>query len=103
MAQDNTAQGSESLVRRARAFDVRTVIGLLLGIYGVVLVVTGLVDTSEADLAKSDGVNINLWAGIGMVAAALVFLVWARLRPLEVSVEDLEDAGDDHSRGPGHH
>jgi drug/metabolite transporter (DMT)-like permease len=104
MAQDDsTAAAPDSQVRRVRAFDVRTVIGLLLGIYGVVLVVTGLVDTSEAELAKSDGVNVNLWAGIGLVVAALVFLAWVRLRPLEVPVEDLEDVADDHSRGPGHH
>jgi hypothetical protein len=65
-----------------------------------VLVVTGLVDTSEADLAKADGVNINLWAGIGLVVAALVFIVWARLRPLLVP---LDNPGSESDQGPPAH
>lgn len=87
--------------KRATAFDVRIVIGLLLGIYGVVLVVTGLVVTTEAELAKSDGVNINLWAGIGLVIAALVFLAWARLRPLLVPVDNPGTDGSEQGP-PGH-
>jgi hypothetical protein len=85
-AYETTDEGRPA--KRATAFDVRIVIGLLLGIYGVVLVVTGLVDTSEAELAKSDGVNINLWAGIGLVVASLVFIAWARLRPLLVPLDN---------------
>jgi uncharacterized membrane protein YidH (DUF202 family) len=71
-------------VHRAGAFDIRTFIGSLIGIYGVVLVVVGLVGTSDKQLAKSDQLNINLWAGIGMVVVAVFFLVWARLRPVVI-------------------
>jgi len=69
---------------RAGAFDIRTFIASLIGIYGLVLVVVGLVATSATDLKKSDGLNINLMAGIGMVVVAAAFLLWARMRPVVV-------------------
>lgn len=68
----------------ARGFDVRTVIGLLLGVYGVVLLLMGLFATSEEELTKADGVNLNLWTGLALLATSAVFLVWVRLRPLVV-------------------
>jgi hypothetical protein len=68
----------------AGAFDVRSVIAYLIGLYGVVLTVMGLFDRSEETLAKSAGVNANLWSGLGMLAFALGFLLWVRLRPVVV-------------------
>ena len=76
--------GAGEAPHRAGAFDIRTFIASLIGIYGLVLVVSGLVHTSPADLEKSDGLNINLIAGIGMVVVAAAFLLWARLRPVVV-------------------
>jgi len=76
--------GSSKAPHRAGAFDIRTFIASLIGIYGLVLVVSGLLHTSAADLKKSDGLNINLIAGIGMVVVAAAFLLWARLRPVVV-------------------
>ncbi len=73
--------------QRAGVFDVRAIIGLLLGIYGVVLTITGLVGTSEQDLAKAGDVNLNLWTGIGLLVGSAVFFVWARLRPVLVPAE----------------
>ncbi|GGU53169.1 hypothetical protein [Lentzea flava] len=64
-----------------RLFDLRVIIAFLFGLYGVVLVVVGLGFTSEDDLRKAEGVNINLWAGIAMVVLAAVFAAWATLRP----------------------
>jgi hypothetical protein len=84
---------AESGKRQAGAFDIRVFIGSLLGIYGVVLLLTGLFGTSDTDLAKSDGVNINLWTGIGLLVAAAVFVVWARLRPVIVPTK--ESSADD--------
>ena len=77
---------------RAGAFDIRTFIALLIGVYGLVLVVAGLVGTSETELDKSDGLNINLIAGIGMVAVSAAFLAWARMRPVVVPEHVEEDA-----------
>lgn len=65
-------------------FDIRTLVGALLACYGVVLVITGLVDNSAAADAETGGVNVNLWAGVGMIVVAVAFSVWARLRPVPV-------------------
>jgi hypothetical protein len=71
--------------KAAGAFDVRNVIAALIGFYGVVLVVVGLVDDGEEALAKAGGVNANLWVGLAMLAFALAFAAWARLRPIVVA------------------
>ncbi|MFI7680821.1 hypothetical protein [Actinophytocola sp. NPDC049390] len=76
------------------AFDIRLIIALLTGVYGVVLTVLGLFVTSDAEIEKSAGVNINLWTGLAMVVVALLFVLWARLRPLRVPVHhEAEDGG----------
>jgi hypothetical protein len=68
----------------AGAFDVRNVIAALIGFYGVVLVVLGLVDTGGDALKKTGGFNANLWVGIGMIVFAAAFALWTRLRPIVV-------------------
>ena len=78
--------------KAAGAFDVRNVIAGLIGFYGVVLVVVGLVDGGDEALAKTDGWNANLWVGLAMIAFAAAFAAWARLRPIVVpSPETGED------------
>lgn len=64
----------------ARLFDVRRVIGGLFVVYGVIVTIAGIT-ASDADLAKAQGVNINLWTGIGMLVLGLLFLLWMRLSP----------------------
>jgi hypothetical protein len=71
----------------AGAFDVRNVIAALIGFYGVVLVVVGLVDNGEEALEKTGGLNANLWVGIAMVVFAAAFALWARLRPIVVEAK----------------
>ena len=75
-------------------FDLRMVIGGLLALYGVVLTVLGLVAGDDAR-AKAAGININLWAGLAILAGGAVFLAWARLRPLRP--EDLEHDDQEES------
>jgi hypothetical protein len=75
---------SSAKPRKAGAFDIRLIIALLLGVYGLVLTIMGIGFTSDAELAKAADVNINLWAGIGMLVVAALFVLWARLRPLIV-------------------
>ncbi|WP_190821655.1 hypothetical protein [Saccharopolyspora pogona] len=70
----------------AGAFDIRTIIALLFGIYGIVLTIVGVVQP-HAEIDKSAGVNINLWTGIGMIVFAVVFVTWVRLRPIVVPDE----------------
>jgi hypothetical protein len=76
--------------KTAGAFDIRSIIGLLLTAYGVILTLMGLFADPDED--RTGGVNANLWAG-------LVLLAWARLRP--VVVPDEIDK-DDVAGGPAH-
>ncbi|MBA2417379.1 MAG: hypothetical protein H0V59_00310 [Nocardioidaceae bacterium] len=76
--------------RTAGAFDIRYIIAALIGAYGVVLVVLGLINTTDSDLAKADGLNVNLWAGLGMIVAAALFALWAKMKPTVVP-DDFEE------------
>ncbi|WP_172385008.1 hypothetical protein [Streptomyces sp. MNP-20] len=64
----------------ARLFDIRRIIGGLFVVYGVIVTIAGIT-ASDADLDKAEGININLWTGLGMLALGLFFLVWLWLRP----------------------
>ncbi|MFE9022334.1 hypothetical protein ACFYNL_27750 [Streptomyces sp. NPDC007808] len=64
----------------ARLFDIRRIIGGLFVVYGIIVTIAGLT-ASDADIDKAEGVNINLWTGLGMLALGLFFLAWLKLRP----------------------
>ncbi|GAB2950545.1 hypothetical protein GCM10023080_006480 [Streptomyces pseudoechinosporeus] len=70
----------------ARLFDIRRIIGGLFVIYGVIVTIAGFT-VSDADLDKAEGVNINLWTGLGMFALGVFFLVWLWLRPTPPPVD----------------
>jgi drug/metabolite transporter (DMT)-like permease len=88
---DTTKGTRAGAPRKAGAFDIRVFIGALLGIYGVILVLAGLFGTSEDDLDRAGGTNVNLWTGIGLVIFSACFIAWARLRPVVVP-PDRDDA-----------
>jgi xanthine/uracil/vitamin C permease (AzgA family) len=71
---------------RTSAFDIRLIIALLTGVYGLVLTFLGLFVTSDAEIEKSAGVNINLWTGLALLVLTLLFILWVRLRPLRIPV-----------------
>ena len=73
--------------KKAGAFDIRIVIAALIGIYGVVLTILGIVE-KQAEIDKAAGININLWGGIAMLVFTALFVLWARLRPIAVPVEE---------------
>jgi hypothetical protein len=72
----------------AGAFDVRNVIAGLIGFYGVVLLIVGLVDNGADALKKTGGVNANLWTGIALIVVAAAFAIWTKLRPIVVEEKD---------------
>lgn len=72
--------------KTAGAFDVRTIIGALLGIYGLILLLMGIF--AETDPGKTGNVNSNLWAGIALLVVSAVFLAWWKLRPIVVADTD---------------
>jgi hypothetical protein len=92
IAETEEAEARDRATGMASLFDLRMVIGGLLTLYGIVLTVLGLFASDDAK-AKAAGININLWAGLVILAGGAVFLAWARLRPLRA--EDLKDTDTD--------
>lgn len=81
---------------RTSAFDIRLIIALLLGVYGLVLTVLGLFFVTDEDVRKDADVNINLWTGLAMLVVGALFVLWTRLRPLRVPVpESTADSTED--------
>ncbi|PWN03307.1 hypothetical protein DJ010_09345 [Nocardioides silvaticus] len=82
---DDTGTGRK---RTAGALDVRSIIGFLLTIYGVILLLLGLFASTEPaspDAPSGGGdVNANLWAGLALLVVGGGFLLWWRLRPIVV-------------------
>ena len=95
---DTPAPDPQAL-RLAKLFDLRTFIGALFLIFGVVVTIEGL-RASPAEIAKAAGINISLWTGMCMVVVGLIFVVWMLVRPpsLDVKHEDLS-----HAPERGHH
>ena len=79
--------------RAANLFDLRRIIGGLFVVYGIVLAVLGLFDGQE-EIDRAAGVNINLWAGLGMLVFGILMIAWALTRPLG-------DELTSHEVGPG--
>ena len=67
--------------RAANLFDLRRIIGGLFVAYGLLLAILGLFE-SQDEIDRAAGVNINLWAGVGMLVFGLLMLLWALTRPL---------------------
>jgi hypothetical protein len=87
---ESAEMDAKRAARAANLFDVRRLIGGLFVIYGVILVILGL-GASDASIAKSADMNVNLWSGLGMLVLGVVFLAWAFTRPLSDKLE--EDGG----------
>jgi xanthine/uracil/vitamin C permease (AzgA family) len=66
--------------RLAKMFDLRTFIGSLVVIFGVLVIIPGLAPT-QANLDKAAGINIALWVGAMMLALGVIFLLWILLSP----------------------
>ena len=79
--------------RTAGAFDIRMVIAALIGVYGIVLTGLGLFGASDAELDRAGGMNVNLWAGLGMIVVSAVFVAWTMVRPIVVSREPSDGDG----------
>ncbi|WP_414721425.1 hypothetical protein [Streptomyces ossamyceticus] len=73
----------------ARLFDIRRIIGGLFVVYGVIVTLAGFT-ASDAEIDKAEGVNINLWTGLGMLALGGFFLAWLWLRPIRPAGEGPE-------------
>ena len=82
-----TSDGTSRKSGRTKAaglFDIRTFIAALLGFDGLVILIMGLFGDQSTSAAETPPININLWAGLGLIVAAVVFETWKRLRPVKV-------------------
>ncbi len=79
MSTNKTGQHTAGLL------DIRNIIGALLGIYGVILTLLGILADPQED--KTGGVNANLYAGLALLVAGAIFMAWAKLRPVVVPDE----------------
>jgi hypothetical protein len=66
----------------ANRFDIRRLIGAVFVVYGAILTALGIFGSSHVK-NKAAGMNIDLWAGIGMLVFAALMIAWALLRPVE--------------------
>ena len=62
-------------------FDLRSVIGLLFVVYGLVLTILGIIGETPEELAKAGGLALNLWTGLAMLVIGIGFYVWAFVKP----------------------
>jgi hypothetical protein len=94
----STGETDEDEVAAAKAanrFDIRRIIGGLFAVYGVILLVTGIVGSHHVK-TKASGINIDLWTGIAMIVFAIIMIAWALLRP--VMPEPAESRGQGSGR-----
>jgi xanthine/uracil/vitamin C permease (AzgA family) len=82
--------------RLAKLFDLRSFIGSLFVVFGVIVTITGLT-ASQAEIDKAAGINLSLWIGLLMLALGIFFVIWMLASPPEVlhghevSEEDLPE------------
>lgn len=84
--------------RAARFFDLRFAIASLFTLFGVIVTATGVFASAE-DLAKSDGVNLSLWTGLGMLVLAGCFWIWLFAVPADIP-SGHEDGSDTFDQPP---
>ena len=73
--------------RAANLFDLRRIIGGVFVAWGILLTVLGITE-SDAEIEKAAGININLYAGLGMLVVAIIFLLWAFTHPLGKELQE---------------
>jgi hypothetical protein len=74
----------------ARLFDIRTIVGALLGVFGVLLTIAGFApgllgprhDPAHDQVDLYIGTDANWWVGLALIAIAAGFIGWALLRPV---------------------
>ena len=66
----DTTSETDGKPHKAGVFDIRNIIGALMGVYGVILMLAGLLGEHEPE--KTGGVNANLWTGLALLVVSRV-------------------------------
>jgi len=84
-------------------FDLRSVIGLLFVVYGLVLTILGLIGETPEELAKAGGIALNLWTGLVMLVVGIGFYVWAFVKPpMPPDPDEMAHIDEGGPLNPGH-
>jgi hypothetical protein len=89
-----TAEDEVESARMANRFDIRRLIGAVFVVYGLILLALGIF-ASHAVKTKADGININLWTGLGMLVFGCLMIFWALARPVEPEPDETRGEGSD--------
>jgi hypothetical protein len=81
MAHEQSDLDEVTAARIANRFDIRRIIGGLFVLYGVVLIITGVVGSEDVK-NKASGINVDLWTGLGMLVVGGLMIFWALERPV---------------------
>lgn len=71
---------------------------MLLGIFGIILTIAGVVGYTPDEAERTGGIDANLWTGIGLILTAAFFLIWAKLRPIRIIADDASEVVDTDPR-----
>ena len=96
----STGATTEDEVRAAKVanrFDIRRLIGGLFLLYGLILLILGLVG-SHAVKTKAAGINVDLWTGIGMLIFGALMVFWALSKPVRPEPEETRGQGSGRIR-----
>ena len=66
--------------RLAKLFDLRSFIGALMLIFGILVIIPGFI-ADQATIDKAAGINLALWVGGIELVLAAFFLTWVILKP----------------------
>ncbi len=96
----STGASEEEEVQAARIanrFDIRRLIGGLFLLYGVILIVLGLAGSHQIK-TKADGINVDLYTGIGMLIFGALMVFWALSKPVVPEPEETRGQGSGRIR-----
>ena len=85
-------QDEAEAARAANKFDIRRLIGALFILYSLILIALGIFG-SHTIKHKAAGINIDLWAGLGMLVFGILMLFWAFSRPVMPEPEETRGEG----------
>jgi hypothetical protein len=95
-----TGESDEDEAQAARAankFDIRRLIGGLFCLYALILIALGLFG-SHTVKNKADGINVDLWTGIGMLVFGALMIFWALSRPVMPEPQETRGQGSGRIR-----
>jgi hypothetical protein len=96
---DNNETGAR---HTAGAFDIRTFIATLMGIFGVILVLTGIFGGKTTTSGAAVTGNPNIWVGISLLVFAASMQAWAMLRPIVVDEAQVARQKAEQDGPPAH-